>query len=196
MITVFPDEPFIMIRDDIDPPETAPATYKDSEGVEHTAKHIYLKIVRPQRGHDEFEESRDDEFPNVDSAEAYMISRIIQELKSEPVFPGGFKHFGFSDIKPDQYIYRINQAYVYIAKASKRGMGNLVICNPRMKDFFTGAGAKPVIELTNAVPDKMALVCYKGHAPIDFPIGYSETTKKLYIYKKYLDYFTLIDLNA
>ena len=195
MITVFPDEPFVMIYDEF-AEETAPAKYKDSKGVEQTVKQICLKVVRLRSGHDEFEESRDDEFPNIDSAEAYMISRIIQELKSEPVFPSGFKHFGTSDIRPDQYIYRINQAYVYIAKSSKRGMGNLVICNPSMKEFFVGAGAKPVIELTNAVPDKMALVCYKGNAPIDFPIAWSETTKKLYIYKKYLDYFALIDLNV
>jgi hypothetical protein len=209
MITVFSNEPFVMITDDNIFPQTAPASYTDWEGRDQTVKNLYLKIVRPFR-HPDFEVSREGEFLSAEDADAYIITRIILSLSHEPVFPAGLKHFGFKDIEPSEYIFRFNQACVYVAKATRRGLANHVICNADMKEFFEKylqpeKHKHMTFEVRKDVPDKIALMCYKGitkidadpyQPTVDFPITYSNTTKRMYIHEKYLDYFALIDLNV
>lgn len=197
MISVFPEQTFIMITDY---ERTTPTVLSDG-----TTGQICFRVTSPEKKYPEdeflFDESQDDALPSAEAADGYMMSRIILQLKNEPVFPNGFKHFGVQDIRPEQYIFRLNQACVYVAKASRRGIVNHVICNPRMKEFFDKY-LQPeklkvtTFEITENIPDRMALMCYKGQQIFDFPLAYNESTKKLYINKKYLDYFALIDMTV
>jgi hypothetical protein len=170
-----------------------------------TTANLCFRVTSPEKklpeDKDLFDESQDNALPSAEAADAYMMSRIVLQLKNEPVFSAGFRHFGVLDIKPEQYIFRLNQACVYIAKASRRGIANRVICNPSMREFFD-THLQPeklksmTFEITGNIPNKMALMYYKGQNIYDFPLAYNEASKKLYINKKYLDYFALIDLTV
>lgn len=93
-------------------------------------------------------------------------------------------------------IFNINQCASYIAKDSRRGRGNYILCNSekdleRLDRWDLGVNMYTVIETAN-VASREAVVLYSGNHATDKPFAMHEN--KLYVHMNYLKLMRKIKL--